>query len=429
MKLFGKKQTRNREPTAKEGLQMLTTWQERYYAWNGKLYESDIVRACIRPKVKAIGKLVGKHIRDDPAGGLKVNPDARIRFLLEEPNPYMTGQMLQEKVANQLCLNNNAFILIIRDENGLPVQLYPVPCVYAEAIYDDGGHLYLKFQYRNGKSGTFAYEDIIHLRQDFNTDDVFGESPAKAISQMMDVIGTIDQGIIKAIKNSGIIRWLLKFNSSMRPEDVKKNVKSFVEDYLAIESETFGAAGVDAKAEAIRIEPKDYVPNAAQTDKTIDRIYSFFNTNKKIVQSNYTEDEWTAYYEAEIEPVVVQMHGTYTVGLFTRKERGFGNKIVFEANNLQCASLTTKLAFQAMVDRGAMTPNEWRETMNMAPLVGGDEPIRRLDTQVVNLVETALKNMNTENCHATADIIKGILAVGKEGADGKDRHPGSDHPQ
>ena len=51
--------------------------------------------------------------------------------------------------------------------------------------------------------------------------------------------------------------------------------------------------------------------------------------------------------------MVVQMHGTYTVGLFTRKERGFGNKIVFEANNLQCASLTTKLAFQAMVDRGS----------------------------------------------------------------------------
>ena len=78
MKLFGKKQTRSREPTAKEGLQMLTTWQERYYVWNGRLYDSDIVRACIRPKVKAIGKLVGKHIRNDPTGGMKVNPDARI---------------------------------------------------------------------------------------------------------------------------------------------------------------------------------------------------------------------------------------------------------------------------------------------------------------------------------------------------------------
>ena len=44
-----------------------------------------------------------------------------------------------------------------------------------------------------------------------------------------------------------------------------------------------------------------------------------------------------------------------------------------------------------MVDRGAMTPNEWRETMNMTPIPGGDQPIRRLDTQVVNLLKELLK--------------------------------------
>ena len=183
----------------------------------------------------------------------------------------------------------------------------------------------------------------------------------------------------------------------------------FVENYLAVETDTFGAAGVDAKANVQRIEPKDYVPNAAQTDRTIDRIYSFFNTNKKIVQSDYTENEWTAYYESEVEPVVVQMHQTYTVAIFTRKERGFGNRIVFEANNLQCASLTTKLAFQAMVDRGAMTPNEWRETMNMAPIPGGDKPIRRLDTQVVNMLEACLDKMNSDNYVQMAEIMGQLL--------------------
>ena len=34
-------------------ISMLTTVGESYYAWNGKMYESDIIRACIRPKVKA----------------------------------------------------------------------------------------------------------------------------------------------------------------------------------------------------------------------------------------------------------------------------------------------------------------------------------------------------------------------------------------
>ena len=36
-----------------------------------------------------------------------------------------------------------------------------------------------------------------------------------------------------------------------------------------------------------------------------------------------------------------------------------------------------------MVDRGAMTPNEWREVLNLPPVEDGDKPLRRLDTQVV----------------------------------------------
>lgn len=427
MKLFNRK--KSDKPTESSRFEMVRTQSENYYAWNGKLYQSDIVRACIRPKVKAIGKLVGKHIRDDPKKGLIINPDDRIKFLLKEPNPYMTGQLLQEKVATQLCLNNNAFILIIRDENGLPVQLYPIPCVMAEARYDSKGKLFLKFQYSNGKSGMFDYSDIIHLRQDYNDSDIFGESPAPALAQMMEVIGTIDQGLMKAIKNSGIVQWLLKFTQSMRPEDVKKNVKEFVDNYLDVSSETFGAAGTDAKADIQRIEPKDYVPNAIYSDRVIDRIYSFFNTNKKIVQSNYTENEWIAYYEAEIEPFVIQLKDGYTIGLFTRKERAQGDKIAFDSNNLQCASLTTKLTLQGMVDRGAMSTNEWREIMNMQPTPGGDKMIRRLDTQVVNLAKDALKQMNKDNYVTMAALIEKILAAGGGEEDGESKHQGGDHPE
>ena len=414
MRKFWKREPTKNEsadrPSSGETVKMITVRGDSFYSWNGKMYESDIVRACIRPKVKAIGKLVGKHIRDDPReGGLKVNPEANIRFLLSEPNPYMTGQQMQEKVANQLCLNNNAFILMVRDENGKPMQLYPIPCVSAEAKYNAQGELFLKFLYNNGKTGIFRYTDIIHLKQDYNESDIFGTSPAPALTQLMELVGTIDQGIVKAIKNSSVIRWLISFKQSMREEDIKKYVQDFVDNYLSVESTTFGAAGVDAKADVQRIEPKDYVPNAAQSEKIIDRIYSFFGTNKKIVQSDYNEDEWNAYYEAEIEPVVVQLHQTYTTALFSRRERGCGNRIVFEANNLQCASLTTKLAFVAMVDRGAMLPNEWRGTMNLAPIEGGDQPIRRLDTQVVNMLEGMLNKMNGENYREMATLMGQLL--------------------
>lgn len=358
-----------------------------YYTWNGKLYKSDIVRACIRPKIKATGKLVAKHIRETVNGDgttkLTVNPDVYMRFLLEEPNPFMTGQMLQEKITTQLQLNNNAFIFINRDENDYANELYPIPCLNAEALYDSECNLFLKFTLKNGKNVTFPYTDIIHIRQDYNDNDIFGESPKEALLPLMNIVSTTDQGIVKAIKNSGVVKWLLKFNQSLRPEDLQKQVKDFTDNFLNIDN-TGGAAGTDTKADAIQVEPKDYVPNAAQMDRTVKRIYSFFGTNEKIVQSNYNEDEWNSYYESEIEPLALQLSGEYTRKLFSRKERGFGNSIIFEASNLQYASMQTKLNLLQMVDRGALTPNEWRKILGgMAPLDGGDKPVRRLDTAVV----------------------------------------------
>ena len=371
----------NRSPSAIR-FQMIEDRGNGFYSWDGKLYKSDIVRACIRPKIKAIGKLIPEHIRNNKQEGFAINPEPYIRFLLEDPNPYMSGQVFFEKMTMQLALNNNAFAVLVRDENGYPTEMYNVPCVSAEAIYDNKGLLYIKFTNKNGKIVTFPYKDIIHIRQDFNDNDIFGESPRESLLPLMNVISTTDQGIIKAVKNSGVIRWLLKYNSSLRPEDLRKNVKQFTEDFLSTENEG-GAAGVDSKAEAQQIDPKDYVPNAAQMDRTTQRIYSFFNTNEKIVQSNFNEDEWNAYYESEIEPIAMQLSNEFTRKLFTRRERGFGNKIIFAANNLQYASMNTKLGLQAMVDRGAMTPNEWREVLNLPPVEDGDKPLRRLDTQVV----------------------------------------------
>lgn len=359
---------------------LITDEGDGFYAWNGNLYQSDIVRAAIRPKAQAIGKIVGKHIRYG-ADGIKVNPEPYMRFLLEEPNPYMTGQMLQEKLAVQLELNNNAFAYIDRDENGYPIAIYPITAVTSEAIQDDRGELFLRFTLKNGKTVTFRYADIIHLRKDFNNNEIFGDSPAKALTSLMEIVNTTDQGIIKAIKNSNVIRWLLRFNQSLRPEDIKKQTKDFVESYLNVESETVGAAATDAKAEAKQVEPKDYVPNAAQMDRTVKRIYAFFNTNEKIVHGTYTEDEWISYYESNIEPVVLQMSGEYTRKLFTRRERGFGNKIIFESSNLTFASMKTKLDLVQYVDRGIMTPNEVREILHYAPLEDGDTPVRRLDTR------------------------------------------------
>lgn len=381
------------------GVELMQQIGNNYISWNGTIYDSDIVRSCIRPKVKATGKLVAKHLRDvvDAEGHheLKVNPSNAIRFILDEPNPLMTGQMLQEKLATQLCLNSNAFALIIRDDYGSPMEIYPIIARTVDAVYDSAGKLRLRFTLNNNKVYEFPYEDIIHLRQDFNENDIFGTPIAPVLVPLLDVVTTTDQGVINAIKNSSIIRWLLKFTNSMRKEDLKSQAKDFADNFLAT-SEGMGVAAVDAKADAQQINPTDYVPNAAQMDRTTKRIFDLFNTNDAIVSSKYTEEQYNSYFDAEVEPVLIQLGGEYTRKLFTRRERVFGNKIVFEASAWDSASISTKLNLQAMVDRGALTPNEWRATLNLAPVPGGDDPIRRLDTAAVDNSEKSTEGGSTD---------------------------------
>lgn len=374
------------------GCKTITEQGEGFYSYNGNLYSSDIVRSCIRPKAQAVGKAVGKHIRESNSNVL-INPDVYIRFLLEEPNPYMTGQMLLEKLTTQLSLNNNAFALIQRNENGLANAIYPITGNNVDALENKEGELFLRFLIK-GKYFTFKYSDIIHLRRDFNSSDIFGESPAKALTQLMEIVTTTDQGIIKAVKNSNIIKWLLKFNNILREEDIKRQTKDFVDSFLSIESESAGAAATDAKFDAQQVEPKNYVPNSDQTKGTIDRIYSFFNTNEDIVQSSYNEDQWISYYEAEIEPILIQLSNEFTRKLFTRRERGFGNKIIFESSNLSFASMQTKLKLVAFVDRGIMNPDEVRAILNFAPIPDGlgQKYIRRLDTEEIDGGESEGEN-------------------------------------
>ena len=50
----------------------------------------------------------------------------------------------------------------------------------------------------------------------------------------------------------------------------------------------------------------------------------------------------------------------------------------------------------SLVDRGLMTPNEYRELFNLAPYEGGDEFILRLDTDKTGNTTTGNTNSDDE---------------------------------
>lgn len=351
------------------------------FIYNGKAYQSDIVQACLNPYIKAVGKLCPKHIRRT-ADTVQINPEPYMRFLLEEPNTILTMQKLLEKIMPSLILSGNAFILIVRDINGYPMELFPVPAVSAEAIYSNS-ELSVRFVYQNGKTYTHRYDDLIHLRMHISDNDVFGNEIISVLSPLIETVSTIDTGLKKAIKNSAVIRWLLKYTQSLREEDIKTRADNFAKNYLEVSNQSVGVAATDAKADVVQITPKDYVPNFPIMESVRQRIYSLLGVNEKIVNGTYNEDEWNAWYEAAVEPIAIDLQSEFTRKLFSRRERGCGNYIVFESSNLACSSISTRLNFVQLVDRGSMLPDEWRALFNLGPIDGGNKPIRRLDTATV----------------------------------------------
>lgn len=401
-----------KDKTEKNVFKMVTMANNSYFAYDGKVYQSDLVRSCLRPYVKGIGKTVAKHIFETVKDGqrkIEVNPRPYIRFLLEEPNPFMTFQKLIEKTAVSLKLNGNAFILIARNADGIPEGLYPIPAAGAETLWLPDGELGIRFYLNNGKMPVFRYSNLIHLRGDYGEHDIFGDSIVPALQPLMDEINTIDKGLMSAIRNSSIIRWILKITQGIKEQDLKQYAKDFVTNYMDIEqADSLGVAAIDSKAELTQVKPLDYVPNAAIIERVTNRVYKIFNTNESIVTSKQNEDEWNAYYESEIEPDVKQLQDEFTRKIFSRRERGNGNRIVFEASALSHASFSTKMQLVQMVDRGAMTPNEWRTAFNMAPLDGGDEAIRRLDTAVVNQIKNLTSKITGKSPENDAEVIKTI---------------------
>jgi len=377
-----------RSPTARAGrgvrVGMVQEQRSTIMGWDGDLWASDIVRAAIRPKAKAIGKMVVHHIRENTKTREKaVDPEPYMRFLLREPNPYMTMQVMLEYLVTRKELTGNAFALIVRDENGIPVELYPIPAVTAQAEINAAGEITVEFTLSNRHRARVAYEDLIHLRGDYGEHDILGTSPKKALSQDMEVINAADRSIVAAVKNSAVVRWIMKMLQPKRDEDVKRAAENFAKSFLVNEEGGFGVAAHDNTVELTPVDPKDYVPNAANTDRVVRRIYAFYNTNEKIVSSTYSENEWIAYYESAIEPDVIQISEEMTRKIFTRRERALGNSILCEAASLQYASMATKLSLTQFVDRGLMTPNEVRALLALPPVEGGDIMVRRLDTAPV----------------------------------------------
>lgn len=351
-----------------------SSWQEvgnhqsYFTSGNPDVYANEVVRACIRTLAEHTAKANVKVVRDG-----KVADKNLQRMIQFKPNMYMNGRDFLYKVRTLLEIHNVVFIYIMRDDLGKVIGLYPMPkAQYKPREYQ--GRLFIEFLFENGTTMVHTWDDLAVLRKDFNTSDIFGDSNS-AISGSLDLLNTTAEGMENAIKSTANLRGILKSTKAMlSDDDVKKMKDRFVSDYMSLTNSS-GIASLDSTLDFIPITLQPQIANYKNVEELRNNIYRYFGLNEDAIMSRITGDSWDAFYESRIEGVLLALGLELTNKIFSERERGFGNEIIFESNRMQYMSTTSKLALTTLVDRAIMTPNEVREILNLAPVEWGDKPM------------------------------------------------------
>lgn len=368
---------KNQLPQSRSGAAMVNE-RGSFSTWSGDAYANDIFRGAVDAIARNCGKLKGSHVinyadHQRTAGDCKLN-----RLLQVRPNPYMSAYDFLYKLITRYYLYNNSFALLDRDERGNIRAIYPITANFVEMLTDEAGQLYTRFTFNSGKKATFGYNDLIHLRRDFNSNDLLGDDNG-ALTPALELAHTQNEGIIAGIKSGANIRGILQFTQIMSPTKLKEEKEAFVADYLEMNNDG-GVIALDQKMEYTPIESKPVFLSAEQTAAIQEKIYNYLGVTKEIVNSSYTEDNFSAFYESTIEPIAVALGMEFTAKVFNDREQAYGNAIIFESGRLQFSSNATKVnLIKELMPYGLLTVNQALEILNLPAVQDGDKRLQSLN--------------------------------------------------
>ena len=342
------------------------------------IYYSDVVVQALKCIVDEVKKLNPKHIR------IKGNDPSPVRGnvqdILDNPNPIMTTTEFIEKITWLLLMNYNAFVLPIYrtwvdektgQERRYYDALYPLNPMQVDFIEDASGKLYVKFYFPNGSTSTIPYENVIHIKYNYALNqfmggDEFGQPDHKALALTLQTNKEILDGIAKAMKASYAVNGVVKYNTLMNREETVNAIHELEKKLANNES---GILPLDLKADFTPIEHKAEIVDA-NTLKFIDeKILRNFGVPLCILTGDYTKEQYEAFYQKTLEPLIKCFSEAFTKKMFTERERSFGNRIMFYPKDLIFMTVSQTLEMiNILAPTGAMFENEKRVALGLPPL-------------------------------------------------------------
>lgn len=350
-----------------------------YSQFGTNIYASDVVQQALKCIVDEMKKLNPSHVRYAASDPVPVR-ESTVQDVLTDPNQLMTTSEFIEKVCWLLLLNYNAFIIPTyyvwtdpktRAERRYYEALYPINPTQVDFIEDAAGRLFVKFTFWNGETTTIKYDAVIHVRYNYSVNQYMGgnemgQPDHKALLSTLELNDQLLKGVARAMKASYAVNGVVKYNSLMDDGKTEQALKELERKLANSES---GFLPLDLKAEFTPLQKTTQLVDEA-TLKFIDgKILRNFGVPLCILTGDYNMDQYQAFYQKTLEPIIVALSQAFTKKMFTRREKAFGNRVEFYPKALIFLSMNQTIEMiKNLSPTGALYENEKRVALGLKPL-------------------------------------------------------------
>lgn len=350
-----------------------------YSQFGTDIYASDVVQQALKCIVDEMKKLNPTHVRYKDTDPVPIR--GNVQDVLNIPNPLMTASEFLEKIVWLLLMNYNAFIIptyytwvdkTTGEERRYYEALYPINPTQVDFIEDLSGKLFVKFWFWNGETTTIPYDNVIHIKYNYSVNEymggnIFGQPDHQALLNTLELNNTLLQGIAKSMKASYAINGVVKYNTFMDEGQTMAAINEFEKKLKNSES---GFLPLDLKqSEFTPLEHKSELIDE-KTLKFIDeKILRNWGVPLSILTGDYTKEQYEAFFQKTLEPLIVAISQAFTKKIFTTRERAFGNRIELYPKELIFMTVSQTLEMiNVLAPQGGGYVNEYRSWLGLRPL-------------------------------------------------------------
>ncbi len=346
--------------------------------FGNNIFASDVVQQAVNCIVSELKKLRFEHVKE--TGNDIVPVRSSLQTVLENPNQLMTMSDFIEIIYWQLAVNYNSFIIPVYYEwtdkkTGTTRRkyegLYPIQPSQVDFIEDASKTLYIRFRFANSEEYTVRHSDIIHLKTHYSVNQYMGgnesgQADNTALLKILNINHQLLQGVSHAMKASYAVNGVVKYKTLMDNGKTEASLKELESKLKKSES---GFLGLDIGSEYIPIK-KELKMVDADTLKFIDeKILRHFGVPLCILTGDYTKEQYEAFYQKTIEPLVISFSQEFTKVLFTDGEKSYGNRIKIYPKDLIFMSIDQTIQMiKELSPTGALMENEKRVAFGLRPL-------------------------------------------------------------